>query len=221
MFLDKTLRIALLISVLFHAATFLPLVHFKNSSVQKKAPSLKITYLAPREISSKKPLAENEPRRLVKQTNEKDAVMESQVKTAQALKGQDVLLKRKEDKPLPAPLKPVNEYAKIEIPPELPKEKEALYLSYYQSIRQKIRSFVVENYPRFIACGEVCLYFILSSDGRLKEINVVEERSSPNRPLREIAVKSLRDASPFSPFPKDLSQPQLSFNVIISFELEN
>ena len=224
MFLDKTLRITLLISVLFHATTFLPLAHFKNLSVQKKVPALEVTYLAPRKISSKEPSAKNKPRRLVKQTNKKDAAMKPQVKTARALKGQDRLLKRKEDKPLKsrlAPLKPTSQYAKIEIPPELPKEKEALYLSYYQSIRQKIRTFVVENYPRFIACGEVCLYFILSSNGRLKEINVVEERSNPNRLLREIAEKSLRDASPFSPFPKDLEQPQLSFNVIISFELEN
>jgi len=49
---------------------------------------------------------------------------------------------------------------------------------------------------------------------------VVEERSTPNRLLKEIAKKSLRRASLFASFPEGLGQAQLSFNVIISFELE-
>jgi len=216
MFLDKSLNIALLISAIFHTVVFLPLPHFKNLSVQKKAPPLKVTYLAPKKISPRKPLAEDKPHKLVKQVNKKDAAIKAEVKKDKMVKPKDKPVKRK------IPLaEPPSQYAKIEIPLELPKEQEALYLNYYQSIREKIRTFVVENYPRFIACGEVCLYFVLSSKGGLKEISVIEKRSSPNRLLREIAEKSLRDASPFLPFPEELNQPQLSFNVIISFELEN
>ena len=223
MFLDKSLRIALLISVIFHTVVFLPLPHFRNLSVQKKLPSLKITYLAPEKVSLREPLVKDNYPKLAKQTNEKDVAVKPEIKTDWTLKGPDKPLKQEEAKPQNYQLAnttAATKYTKIEIPPELPREKETLYLNYYQSIRQKIRTFVVKNYPRFIACGEVCLYFVLSSSGRLKEINVIEERSSPNELLREIAEKSLRDASPFSAFPKDLDQPQLSFNVIISFELE-
>lgn len=209
MLLDKSLSIALLISAIFHLLVFLPLSLFKNLPVQKRASVLKITYLAPQKPSPPKPVIKQRPVQVVKQEPEPQ---------------QDPA----EDKPQPLaaekkviPPKPQSQYAKIEIPPELPKEKEALYLDYYQSIRDKIRLFVLENYPRFIDCGEVCLYFVLYSNGGLKEVNVIAERSSPNRPLIEIAKKSLRDAAPFSAFPKELNQPQLAFNVIISFELED
>jgi len=35
-----------------------------------------------------------------------------------------------------------------------------------------------------------------------------------------VAEKSIFDASPFPAFPKDLDYPELSFNVIISFQIE-
>lgn len=200
MFLDKSLNIALLISTLFHAAVFLPLPHLKNPPPKKSLPTLNVSYLAPKEISPRKPSKRDKPSTVVKY----------KVKKANAL------VKQKVNTP-----KLTSRDVKIEIPPELPKEKEALYLDYYQSIRARIRKFVVNNYPRYIACGEVCLYFVLSSDGKLKEIKVVKERANQNRQLKEVAKISLLQASPFLPFPKGLIQPQLSFNVVISFELEN
>ncbi|MBN2097131.1 MAG: hypothetical protein JW714_01485, partial [Candidatus Omnitrophica bacterium] len=60
-----------------------------------------------------------------------------------------------------------------------------------------------------------------SSDGSVKEVKIIEEDSSPNRLLKGIAQRSLLQAAPFLPFPEGLSQKQLSFNVMVSFELEN
>jgi outer membrane biosynthesis protein TonB len=48
----------------------------------------------------------------------------------------------------------------------------------------------------------------------------VEEKSSADVYLTEIALKSVNDASPFPKFPTELDYFQLSFNVIISFEIE-
>jgi len=215
MFLDKSLKIALLISTLFHVTVFLPLPYFKDSPHKETSPALKITYLMPEKASVKKVALAKKPTAKVEQpASPKTASW--QRRETNIIKTQDKLVK----KILNAP-KPVKQDLKIEIPPELPKEKEALYLDYYQSIREKIRKFVLENYPSYIACGEVCLYFILSSDGQLKQIKILPERSSPNRALKEVANKSIHQAAPFLPFPKELNQPQLSFNVIISFELEN
>jgi len=125
------------------------------------------------------------------------------------------------DKDLNADLKPEQKQEKIEIPPELPKEKETLYLSYYQTIRNKIRKYVTKNYPHYIARGEICLYFVLTSNGQLEQIKIIEERSTQNNLLKEISKRSVKAATPFLAFPKGLDQPKLSFNVIISFESED
>ncbi|MBU3933405.1 MAG: energy transducer TonB [Candidatus Omnitrophica bacterium] len=202
MLLDKPLRIALLVSTIFHTAIFLPLPCFSNFPIQKSRPALKITYLAPKKVScAKTPVKEKPAGEILQQAKRKNVSVEFKADERAKQKSKFV--------------------EKIEIPPQLPKEKEALYLDYYQSIREKIRRFVLESYPRFIACGEVCLYFVLLPDGKLKEIKVVEGSSSHNQLLKEIARISVREAAPFSPFPEDLNQAQLSFNVIISFELEN
>ena len=89
----------------------------------------------------------------------------------------------------------------IEIPPEITKEKEAIYLNYYQSVWEKIRRYAKRNYPRFIACGEVYIHVILLSDGSIKEISVDENRSCQNWLLKAIAKKSIQQAAPFGAFP--------------------
>ncbi|MCQ9207904.1 MAG: TonB family protein [Omnitrophica bacterium] len=204
--MDKSLSIALLISALFHTTVFLPLAQTKEVRVEKDLPPLKITYLRPEKASSKKVTLAKKSAVEVKQNA--IAKTASRQRTTNSIVQVEKKLAKKQN-------------LKIEIPPELPKEKEALYLDYYRSIREKIRELVLENYPRYVACGEVRLYFILSSDGRLKQIKILQERSSPNRILKEVASKSVRQAAPFLPFPKELNQAQLSFNVVISFELEN
>lgn len=203
MFLDRPLKIALLLSMAFHAIVFLPLLRFNKLAPQKHQ-VLKITYVAPKA----KPQPES-----------------SSVK--------EIIPPTKEQHPAPQkpktepPIKQLKETDKsekkeeIQVPPELPKEKEKVYLEYYKVVREEIRRFVTESSPRFIACGEICLYFVLSSDGKLEEINVIEERSTQNQQLKKIAARSVQGAAPFSPFPENLGEKQLSFNVVISFELEN
>jgi len=86
-------------------------------------------------------------------------------------------------------------------------------------VREKIRRAAYQNYSR-IDTGEVFLSFIISNDGYVRDTNLVEEKSSTNFYLREIALRSIKEASPFPNFPKELDYPQLSFNVVISFEVE-
>lgn len=214
MFLDKSLKTALVISLVFHALIFLPLPYFSQFKTKPDLPPLKITYVTPKAIIARPAQAAQTPAVVKPIPQKADQPLKVKEEKAAAPAPQAV-------KTAPALAKPAVSEPKIEIPPELPKAKEGLYLDYYQTIREKIRGAVLENYPRFIARGEVCLYFILSPDGKLKEINVIEERSSANRSLKEISLRSLRQSAPFIPFPKGLNQPELSFNVIISFELEN
>jgi len=93
------------------------------------------------------------------------------------------------------------------------------YIGYYQIVREKIRRCAYLNYAR-TETGEVYLSFIISEGGNLKEVRFVDEKSSNSPYLREIALRSIKEASPFPDFPKDLNYPQLSFNVVISFEIE-
>lgn len=220
--LDNSLKISLLISIILHAVIFLPLsFHLKKPFAKQISPELKIVYLTTKKIHSVKALpAKKKAVQVVKTKGEMrtDSSMGLPSPTVQPIE------KRKKNKSTDRIIstpKSVTQEENIEIPPELPQEKKQLYLSYYQSIREEIRLFVVNNYPRFIACGEVCLYFVLTSNGNLKEIKVVEERSSRNHILKEIVKRSIQQASPFAPFPQGLNQPQLSFNVIVSFELEH
>ena len=104
-------------------------------------------------------------------------------------------------------------------PLEINKITSPSYISYYQIIREKIRRCAYQNYTSQNT-GEVYLSFVISSNGSLAKAVIIEEKSAPNAYLKETALKSVSDASSFPPFPKDLDYPQLSFNVIISFEIE-
>ena len=218
MLTDKSFKIALFISFMLHVLFFLQMPHLKTLSSEKPLPRLEVTYLKIQEIKPKKANIKTKPPEastLLAQAKEKPAQAKLENKKDSFITIKEQPKKQIIEKPMP-----VKQVERIEIPPELPKEDEALYVDYYQSIRGRIREFVVANYPRFVAYGEVCLHFVLLSNGKLKELTVIGERSSPNNLLQQIAKKSVRQASPFSVFPKGLNQGELSFNVIISFELE-
>ncbi|MDD5130680.1 MAG: hypothetical protein PHS66_06525 [Candidatus Omnitrophica bacterium] len=93
------------------------------------------------------------------------------------------------------------------------------YINYYQIVREKIRRSAYQNYTHSVT-GEVYASFIISNDGYVKDVRFIEEKTTVNDYLKNIALRSVRDASPFPNFPKELDYPQLSFNIIISFEIE-
>ena len=93
------------------------------------------------------------------------------------------------------------------------------YISYYQLVREKIRRSAYQNYTR-TETGEAYLSFVVAREGGLEDVHVIDERSSQNSYLQATALKSIRESAPFPAFPKDLDYPRLSFNVVISFEVE-
>ena len=109
---------------------------------------------------------------------------------------------------------------KITLPQiEMAKIDNPSYISYYQIVREKIRRSAYQNYTHN-ETGEVYASFIITNDGYIKDVHLSEEKTSANDYLKNIALRSIRDASPFPNFPKELDYPQLSFNIIISFEIE-
>jgi len=109
---------------------------------------------------------------------------------------------------------------KITLPPiGIEKIKNPSYINYYQIVREKIRRAAYQNYLREEE-GEVYLSFIIADNGPLKDVRILGDKSSNSAYLKDTALRSIQAASPFPAFPKELDYPQLSFNVVISFEIE-
>ena len=99
--------------------------------------------------------------------------------------------------------------------------RKATYIGYYRSVREKIRYYADRNYLKegSASQGEVFLSFVVAASGELLHIMIIDAKSIEDPLLRNIAIDSIRDASPFPAFPQGMNQYQVTFNVVISFEL--
>ncbi len=95
------------------------------------------------------------------------------------------------------------------------------YISYYETVRDKIkgRAYANIDYSRSDR-GEVYLTFVTDSKGNLKQVQVIDDRSKASDYLKEVSLKSIQEAGPFPEFTKGLNFPELSFNIVISFGME-
>lgn len=92
------------------------------------------------------------------------------------------------------------------------------YITYYQAIREKIIRKLKSNYNHYFNKGDVNLLFLLNSDGSLAQLGVDGTKSTDDKKLVDIAVRSLRQASPFPRFPEEFHISQMPFSIIISFK---
>jgi TonB family protein len=226
----RNFQIALAFSLIAHTAVVINYSPFNLPSLQKKPLMVKISYLksVPQLSVSQK---QSKPKRTAPVDLPPQVSAFDKAGFAPPA-GKDNFLDRVSRAKLPpdqAVIKPavtrtddvMSVKKKITLPPvDMEKmNNNPSYVSYYQFVREKIRRAVYQNYSRDDT-GEVYLSFIISSNGILREVRLIEEKSSVNYYLRETALRSIRDASPFPSFPEELDYPQLSFNVIISFEFE-
>ncbi len=94
------------------------------------------------------------------------------------------------------------------------------YINYYQLIREKIRQRLKSHYGRQHGEGEVRLEFLLRSDGALLAADANRGASTQDAALVEMALKSLKEASPLPPFPKAIDLPRMSFDLTVVFKKE-
>jgi TonB family protein len=91
------------------------------------------------------------------------------------------------------------------------------YMDYYKLIREKIRKNAYYYYNTN-SKGEVSVHFAVANNGRVDSL-LLNDASTLSRNLKDIAIKSVRDAAPFPPFPPELQDySRLSFNVSIYFK---
>jgi TonB family protein len=111
----------------------------------------------------------------------------------------------------------IKEIILSEVPQDKKVEKLSAYMDYYRLIREKIRRNAYRYYNTQES-GEVFLRFTVLKDGRLESIYLDEESVRSNF-LREIALRSIKEAAPFPSFPEELKNyHQLQFNISIYFK---
>ncbi|MBU0503356.1 MAG: TonB family protein [Candidatus Omnitrophota bacterium] len=229
MFSEKILQITLIISLLVHAGfLFFYRSNLSIVRLENKLKKLEITYIKTLE-SVKKQLPKNEALNFSK-AGQKPGLEKAiapppfiEKVEAEPLKRTPGMYSRNQAmlKPnfIKSPVVPLKK--KISLPPvDSAKISNHSYLNYYQLVREQIRRSAYQNYSR-AEIGEVYISFLISNDGQIRQMRLIDNKTQANQYLRETAMRSIREASPFPAFPKELSEyPQLSFNVIISFEIE-
>ena len=232
---NRILRATFVFSLLTHGAILLQSPHLNPFSPPPKEQTIKVRYLKKEELASKlipkqlansssgMPLSKSDPfLKLDSKIGSNNRIPPPYIERENVLKESKAMLDKLPNfaKPTFISPDPIAIKKKITLPAiEMAKIDNPSYISYYQIVREKIRRSAYQNYTHN-EIGEVYISFIISNDGLIKGVRLVDERSSANDYLRNIALRSVNDAAPFPNFPKELDYPQLSFNILISFEIE-
>ena len=95
-----------------------------------------------------------------------------------------------------------------------------VYAAYNEMVRDRIKEKVYENYDK-MERGTVYLTFLLDDHGVLKAAQIIPEKTDASEHLQEIAMRSLREASPFPAFLKGMNLSEYPFNIEIQYQVSN
>ena len=213
-------KISLVLSLVAHIAFFTKLsysnIHYLNKPIKKVEvvyQQIKTPFNQTEIQADKIDKVEKKPVKQVKTLKEESAPTSSLVKDLSKLVESFKMPQKQHPDVAKAHVK-----RRVVVPP-LKSENMAspMYLNYYQIVRSKIERYAQTKYNK-LDVGEVYLTFIISADGRLRELKLIEDRTSASQYIKKISVQSIQEADPFPPFPLDLKYPELSFNVVIYFE---
>ena len=95
-----------------------------------------------------------------------------------------------------------------------------VYAAYNEMVRDRIKEKVYANYDR-MERGSVYLTFLLNERGMLIAAQIIPEKTNASAHLQEIAMKSLKEASPFPPFLKGMNLTEYPFNIEIQYQVSD
>lgn len=228
---ENTAKITLLISLVIHGAILSALPFFKNIPQKKELTNLEVTYrhIAQKVSRQERSGISKELLSIKQKELPKSSLPQDRPKVEQPPKFDlSELFKPKETilVPKPQPLPQGQKIKKISLK-NLPLEqsKEPAYLSYRDVIRKKIQDKVYYYSDQYFYFdnpheGKIFVSFTVSSDGILKELDILENKSSDDNILRKIVTTAIKNSAPFDKFPKDLKYDERTFNLEISFEIE-
>ncbi|MFH1678814.1 MAG: hypothetical protein ABH914_04265 [Candidatus Omnitrophota bacterium] len=226
---NRVFQVALLVSLTVHGVLLMQHYGF-DTSLKNKEKKIEISYL------KKPPEYKPEPKKETLKKLKKEpflelkdkAIIEKRVPPPYIEKNNlpanprpQLALKTQANRPSIINVQVVSVKKRVSLPAvmEADKIKNPSYISYYQIVREKIRRAAFRSYNGR-ELGEVTLSFIISNDGSPQKIFLMEEYSSESAYLREIAVDSVKSASPFPRFPKELDYSRLLFRLLIKFKVE-
>lgn len=104
---------------------------------------------------------------------------------------------------------------------KLEKMSNPRYLNFHEEMTSKIKrvAYAYAEHPD-ISNGEVYVTYILGKGGKLKAIKIVESKTKANEFLKSLVKRIIEESQPFPSFPKGLDYPELTFNIVISFQVE-
>lgn len=205
--MDMTFKGALALSILLHTLIMSPFYNLNTETrrIERKKPVV-VDYVKmakPEKIEGVKNQAAAEAAETPKiELKDKVEIIPS------ANIGREALKKTEIDKDTPA------DAAKKQAQIESTKD----YVGYYNLIRERIRRRLKIHYRDWREEGVVGLRFSLSANGLLESFGIDETASAAGKTLRDMAILSIREASPFPPFPKGINLPRMSFDLTISFK---
>ena len=88
--------------------------------------------------------------------------------------------------------------------------------TYYRTLSEKIGQKLRQNAPEKLSAGEIHLSFALLSNGQL--VGEPEVLNTIGEELKKAAIRSVKEASPFPPFPETIPGTQRTFKLVVSFE---
>ncbi len=219
---NNVLRYAVIFSFLIHSAFLINISIIAQRDPTRAFDKIEVTYYNLK-LQAKKEEAPAKRSEKLKEASVKDAEMllKKESTGPSPIKDMTKLVDKFEtSNKQPATISALEVKRKVSVPPiKSEKIENPFYQSYYQKIRSMIKERAYTNYSQYDT-GEVYLTFVLLADGTLKQVQLIDERTSANDFLKKISLKSIQECGSFPPFPKDLAYPELSFNVVISFEVE-
>jgi len=217
---NKVFHITFITSLVLHSLIFLPVFKF-NIPFKKSEKITSVNYVSVKvpvqvveQLKNEKPVIKDElrpkqqtaPKRIArKTTRRKESLYRRTLKTIHKMNTAYENIVKQQQKIFTKTGEPLN----------LKKEKNKTVTAYYKIINEQLQQAVI--YPDIFSEGEVALSFVLTSDGNLKSVEVIDETVHNDTALKETAVKIVKNASPFPPFPENLHQQQLTFNVVFCF----
>ena len=206
MFREISLKAAIFVSLSLHllALSSGSLFHLGKSEPEEK--ELEVTYIV--EEASKKKIEKTIKSLPQKYDLEKKPIQEPQKKKVKAATPKKIVSTKAADKKI------------LPREEEEPVKKLEEYIAYYDLIRERIKVYVTQYYKSLAEEGSVEVIFLLGNDGKLKKLHIDEINSSRSRYLHNVALESVKSASPFPSFPKILNKKELTFSIAIIFQKE-
>lgn len=219
---DKSFKVALLISLSMHSVALAPWSAINITQQKKPQTDIEVTYfhiektLKPKikkeTFKTMVPAKKAVKLEVEKITKKEPPAAKEEVPVKKALPVKEI----QSEKISEIARKTISKKEiKLKSTPEL--EGNISYLSYSQLIREKIKQRLYRNYRESMGRGEIAVNFVLRSNGTLKALEVIKNRSTSNNNLHNLCIESIKRTSPFKPFPKELNFKEIAFTITVSF----